>query len=355
MKKKILSLFSVLLIMFFAISNVYALEVSEAGENITEEGTYESLRFVAGNKVISKATIDGIAFAAGNIVTFEGNVTYGMYAGNMVTISGNIEKDLLVAGNEVIITDNTTIGRDTYVAGNKITIKTNIPRDLRAGGSSIDLSGVPINGDAYLLAEKIIFDENTVINGTLTYYEDSQIIGLDEATIGNKIAKKAQQINVEYGFKERAYAFVVSVIAAFITMVCLLNFIPKAKDKLDKLDLHFGYIAKTACIGFCVLFIVPIVAILAMITGFLTPLALIVLALYFIAVYLGTLFTAYVIGNVIANKLFKKDNMYLALAIGIVLIRLLSIVPIIGGYILALSLFYGLGLIYDFLKKSKEK
>ena len=45
MKKKILSLFSILLVAFFITSNVSALSIAEAGENIEQTGSYDSLRF----------------------------------------------------------------------------------------------------------------------------------------------------------------------------------------------------------------------------------------------------------------------------------------------------------------------
>ena len=354
MKKKILNLFSILMVMFFAISHVYALEVAEAGDDFTEEGTYDSLRFVAGNKVVSKATINGISFVAGNDIYLEGSVTYGIYAGNTISIIGNVEKDLIIAGNKIVIDKDATIGRDVYIAGNQIEIKTNLVRDLRAGGSTIDLSGIIVGGDAYIGAEKLIMDENTVISGTLTYYDDTKVTGLDKATIGNVVTKTVDKVNIEYGFKERVYSFIVSFIAALITMLCLLHFMPILKDKLNDLDLSFGNIAKTACIGFVILVFVPIVSLIALFTGLLTPLAVIILAIYFIMIYLSTLFVGQIVGRIIAKKLFKKEDLYLTLAIGILIIKLLKIIPVVGGYIGAVILFYGLGIIYNFLK-NREK
>ena len=142
MKKKILSLLSIFLLMVLTVNNVYAIEITKADNIVNDEGTYDSLRLVAGNKVTSKATIDGISFIAGNDLYFEGNSTYGMYAGNLITVNGNIEKDLLVAGNKIIISEDATIGRDVYLAGSQIEVKANLARDLRAGGDTIDLSGI---------------------------------------------------------------------------------------------------------------------------------------------------------------------------------------------------------------------
>ncbi len=355
MKKKILSLCSFLLVMFFAIGTVSALEVAKAGETIVEEGTYDSLRFVAGNKVTNNATVDGISFIAGNDLYLEGNVTYGMYAGNMLTISGAVDKDLLAAGNKIVITDSAIIGRDVYLAANQIDIKANLPRDLRAGGNTIDLSGITINGDAYLATDTIIMNEDTVIAGTLTYYSDAKVTGLESANIANVVTKTIDRKVIEYGFKERLYEFVVSLIAAIITMICLLYFVPKTKDGLNKLDLSFGNIAKTTCIGFAILIIIPIVALIAMFTGFLTPLAVITFAIYFIAVYLSNLMVAYVVGNAISKHLLKKEDMYMSIAIGILLVRLAGIIPFVSGYISALVLFYGLGIIYELLKSIRNK
>ena len=354
MKKIILSFVSVLLIMMVAVNNVYALEVAEAGDDVTEEGAYDSARFVAGNKVTSKAVIDGLSLVAGNDLYLEGSASYGLYAGNTITISGNIEKDLFVAGNKIVIENNAIIGRDAYIAGNQITIKTNITRDLRVGGSTVDLSGVTIGGDAYVDADKLIMDENTIITGTLAYYEATKVTNLDKATIGNVVTKKVNQKVIEYGFKERIYSFIVSVIAGFITMLCLLHFCPKTKERLNELDLSFGNMAKTACIGFALLILVPIVSVLAMVTGFLTPIALILLALYVISIYLGTLLVCYVIGNTIGAKLFKKNDIYISLAIGILLVKLLKLIPVVGGYIGAIILFYGLGIIYGFIKDNTK-
>ena len=64
---------------------------------------------------------------------------------------------------------------------------------------------------------------------------------------------------------------------------------------------------------------------------------------------MSTLLSAYVIGNVIMKNGFKKENVYLALIIGIIIVRLVKYVPIIGGFMLVLCLTYGMGLIYRYV------
>lgn len=354
MKKKICGLFGILLVTILTITNVYALEITQAGDNVIQEGDYDSVRLVAGNKVTNKANVDGISLVAGNEVILEGSAPYGFYAGNIVTVNENISKDMFVAGNNITIGEYAVIGRDVYIMGNTIKINTNVSRDLRIGGESVNLSGITIGGDAYIAAEEIILDENTVITGKLTYPEKAKITGLDSATIGSVETKKYDEAVIEYNFIDSVYDFIVSAVAAFIVIVALFFVIPNSKEKLNKVELKISSIAKITGIGLLVLIVMPIISLFALFTGFLTPLALIAFAIYIISIYLSSLLVYYIIGNVFTNKVFKKDNTYLALACGIVLTKLVKLIPVIGGLISAIVLFYGLGLIYKYIQARQK-
>ena len=353
MKNKILKLLSIVLL-FFMVTNTYAIELGEAGNIVVQEGEYNSSRFAAGNKVTNKANVDGLSFVAGNEITLEGKAPYGFYAGNIVTVNENIEKDMFVAGNHVTIGSDAIIGRDAFIAGNTVILKANISRDLRVGASSVDLSNVTIYGNAYIMAEEIILNENTNITGKLSYLDDAVVTGLSKAKVGEvEVNKNVKEVHV-YTIKDRALDFLLSVASAFIVMIVLFYLIPKTKEKLDDFELEFGNIAKTSGIGLLVLLLVPIISILAMITMFLIPLSFITLAIYAISIYVSFLLTYYVVGNVITKKLFNKDNMYLSLLIGIVLVKLITYIPYIGGLMGFISLIFGLGLIYKFIKNIRK-
>ena len=350
MKKKLFSLLSALVISFFTISNVQAVEVAKAGDVVTEEGVYSSTRFVAGNKVTNKANIDGISFVAGNEVTLEGSSEYGFYAGNILNISENIQKDLFVAGNSITINSNAIIGRDAYIAGNTVVIKSNITRDLRAAGTVVDLSGITIGGDVYIDSDEIILDANTVIAGKLSYLKDTSVSGLNNAKVGSVDVREN-----EYDFKTKAIDFVVSIVSAFVVLVVLFYLIPSSREKLNNLELSFGSIAKTSGIGLLALIVVPILSIIILSTGYLFPIAFISLAVYGICLYLAFLASYYVVGNKILSKLFNNDNKYLAILCGVVVVKLIGLIPYIGGFVSIVSLVYGLGLIYKFIKSNASK
>ena len=353
MKNRILKLFSIVFLLLM-VTNIHALEIVQSGNTITQKGEYSSTRFAAGNKVTNLATVDGLSFVAGNDITLNGKASYGFYAGNIVTINENIEKDAFIAGNNITIGKEAVLGRDVFIAGNTVVISSNVGRDLRVGASIIDLSDITINGDAYVMADQIVLNENTNIVGKLSYSEDATVEGLTTAKIGSIEKVKDIEIEYSYTFKDRALTFLISVVAAFVVMVVLFYLIPSSKENLDKLELQFKDIAKTSGIGLLVLVLVPLVSILAMITGFLLPLSLIALVIYAVSIYLAFLVIYYVVGNVISNKLLNKNNMYLALVIGILLVKLVSLIPYLGGWIKFISLIYGLGIIYNFIKNIRN-
>lgn len=353
MKRKLISYLSVLFVSIIAITNVNATQLFEAGENITQEGKYDSIRFVAGNNVINKAEVDGLSFIAGNEITLNGSAPYGFYAGNIVNVSENISKDMFVAGNNVTISNDATIGRDLFVAGNIVNINSNVTRDLYAGGTVIDLSGIKIGGNAIIDAEEIIFDENTVIVGKLSYYENTKVTGIEKAVVGSTKINKNIDINIEMTFKEKVTNYVMSIVTAFITMSIIFLFIPKIKEKVNNLKITANDILKSIGIGFALLILVPVVSIIALFTGILTPLALVTIVLYIFSIYLSTILASYVVGKLINTKLFKNENVYLSLFIGIIIVRLLKLIPVVGGLIGVAALFYGLGIIYNIINSKK--
>ena len=59
---------------------------------------------------------------------------------------------------------------------------------------------------------------------------------------------------------------------------------------------------------------------------------------------LALLYGSVVLGNLILTKLFKtKDNSYLAITVGVILIKLLGLIPSVGGYVYLIAILYGMG------------
>ncbi len=360
MKKNIFKKFFVLFVSLVFLSNLNAKSIAIANETVEQVGEYESVRFIAGNNVTNKAYVDGLSFVAGNNVNAEGKVSYGFYAGNMITISETVEKDAFIAGNVITIEKEANIGRDLYVAGSNIKIKSDIRGDLRAGAETIYLENVTIEGDAYLEAENIVFDENTKINGTLRYPEDITIKGLVESNMGNIERTSAIKIEAEakINFATRLMALLTSIIGGIILLIVLFFIAPFIRTKLDKEKLDANNIFANLGKGFLVLIVTPVVLVMSLFTVVLIPMALIFLAIYIISIYTSALVASYVIGKQILKDCFKSNNQYLSIILGVVLTRVICLIPVFGGLIAFLLMLYGLGIIFSYtasLRKLKAK
>ena len=358
MKNKLLKIFSAILVTFLFIGNVNAITIADAGDNVTQEGEYNSVRFVAGNTVTNKAKIDGLSFAAGNTIFGFGDLSYGFYAGNVLNLNDKVEKDLFVAGNNITIGPEAVIGRDLFVAGSTIIINSNIGRDLRAGAEYVSLKGITINGDAYIDASNIELDEKTVITGKLSYPSTASVSNVDKASIGSIEVKEVKEVNTDEIVKSfESTMFIYSLLAGIVTIIILLAVLPGLRDKLNKVKLDGKEMLSSALQGILVLIVVPVVSLFTILTGLLTPLTLIVLAIYFICLYLAPLFVAYYIGYIINTKLFKLKNAHLILSsiLGITVLKLVCLIPVVGGLIKFIALVYGLGLIYMLIKTNISK
>lgn len=327
-------------------------EILYADDNVNVGGIQDSSQFVFGNSIKINSQVAGAQFSAGNSLDINGTTEYGFYAGNMITINSNISKDLFAAASTINIGSDAVLGRDVYLAAASIKINANVGRDLRVGAGTIDISGITINGDAYLDVDEIIMDAKTVITGKLSYVKDTKLVGKDAATIGSIEEKEKSDFGkVEITFASTISSCLIGAAGAIIVAIVLFYMIPSMKKKLDEEELTAGRIGSNLGKGIAALFLIPIISLIAIVTGIFTPLGLIMLAIYVIGIYLASIVSGYIIGRLLMTNIFKNDNQYLAIITGILLIRLLGLVPIASGIVTVICLLYGLGLLYNLIKK----
>ena len=346
-KKNVLFLILLLLLPVFVQA-----KVAEAGDKVTLEGEYDSTKIVAGNDVENKASIDGIALFAGNNVKSEGTLDYGAIAGNNITISGKVNHDLFVAGNDITIDKDADIARDVFIAGNTLEIKTNLNRNLYYAGTFIDLSGVTINGNAIIYADSIKMDDKTVITGKLTYSDESSLSGLDDASIGSIKVVETKELSKEARkalIVEKVKDWIFSLITGFVTMALLFYLFPKIREKLSGELVQANDIAKASLKGLCVLVVVPLVCLFTIFTRILTPLSLLTVVIYAFGIYFSTLFVSFIVGRFLYAKFGKESNSYIELIIGLLVVKIVSLIPIIGGLVKFICLIYGLGIMFNYI------
>ena len=345
MKKKLLSLIAVICAMFAIVGTVKADEYVVADENVVDELKYEHSHFEAGNNVTSKSEVNGLSFVAGANVDVSGKKEYGFFAGESVKVNGTIEKDLFAAGNTVTILKDANIGRDLFLAGNSVTINANVKGAIFVGASLVKLENITIDGDVSIAANTVEISGDVSINGKLRVNNDAVIKNEDKL----KVTKKETYDNgsVNFDFRNEVSDIVLDILKTIFTGLILILAFPKLFKKI-KYDLEAKDIGMKLLYGLLVLIAVPMISLVSLSILVGMSVSVILILLYIIAIMLSTILASAVIGHNIYTKLFKqKDNIYLSMITGILVVKLIDFIPYIGGLITVLIFFYGLGIIWQ--------
>lgn len=296
---------------------------------------------------------DGISFIIGNKTSFTGNSEYVAAIGNSLEIKGVVSKDAFIAGNIIEITNKADLQRDVIIVGADVEISGKVGRNVSIYGTNIKLKGAEIAGNVKVYGTNLNVDKDTVINGNLSYPEDAIVEVSDEAVKGEVIKTDAIQKNNESFMTllmGKFWSFMsLLLVFAVLSLVSSKLFV-RVQKEYDKFDFNKGL--ETFTKGLMFLILVPFIIVILFLMSIGIPLALILLALYFVTMYLSTIFTGYLLGYKLWQKFFDKDiNMLVVGIFGLAILFILSLIPGISFVISALSLVIGIGIIYDVIFK----
>lgn len=355
MKKKIFGI--LIMLTLFVIGPVEAKEINSfhmvSDDKVTFEDTVNGDSAIAGNLVDIIGNIDGIGFIAGQTVNVNGNLEYGFLAGQNVNINGQISKNIYAAGETITLSKDANIGKDLFLAGNSINLNGNIQRNINIYASTVTIKkGTTINGNITIEASNIKVEDGASIKGTLKYNEDAKNDISDNSSIG-KIT--TYEINKDEGFNtSEILSSILNMVVVFLSITII---IPKTLDKTNEIyeKKNNNYI-KNIGIGFLILICVPLISLILLASNIGVYLGLILVALYAIAIYLSFIIAGYILGNLILVKLMKLNtNKYLSGIIGIILLKILMVIPVLSTIICLIAITLGLATIWNLLQKDEEE
>lgn len=324
-----------------------------------EDGNYTNSTYVMDKYV------DGNVFIFGQDVKITGRINGSLY---VFASTVTIEEEALVAVSSFIFADTIRLNgltMDLYAASRNFEMtKTGVVyRDARIGTDNAVIYG-QIGRDLELASGNIQVykDEETAayVGRNVNYYSDKQVEDMEKITVNGEVkftekkqeAAKTTTIS-DYVFDGMGEAIFVLVIYAIFIFIA-----PKFTDKAKEYVSTRGLLAAAIGLGFTVL--VPIIAFLIIFTIIGVPVSLIIFVVYILALVLNSAVVSIAINEFIANKIpavdtiWKKILMILPVAFVLFLLRK---IPVIGGWISAIVLFVGLGImvLYQFDKRKKEE
>jgi hypothetical protein len=177
------------------------------------------------------------------------------------------------------------------------------------------------------------------VGGNLVTSGDPQIE--EGATVRGSQQNIATRFDLEdFGLASRIAWWIGVSVSTLILGMLLLLFAPRAAESLERVVRE--QLGSSIVWGVALLFLLPIVAIIALITIVGLPLGLALLAGLGLLYMIGYVATTFVVGRLILKP---PQSPYVAFLIGWVILRLLALIPVVGGIAWILASAWGLGLL----------
>ena len=308
-------------------------------------------------------------------------VDHNVYAfSGDVTVDGTVNGDLFVGGGQVTI--NGTVGQDLFVGGGTVNIKGKVSGDLRVAGGNVNISGTVggellsgagtlniekdavVNGEVSIGAGQatiagttgsilasvgtLTLDGTAKVNGNLTYTSKDDAIIQGGAVISGSTTHKlppVQKSASQTFFSGKLLAFLITIIIAFLFLFIFPNkSTALASDWKNRYGMNLLW-------GFIALILVPIAAIILMVTVIGIPIGIGAFLLYPIYLYLGNIVGTIALGTWIKNWWEKEKSptpSWLAVVIGAIVMAVLSYVPVIGWLAIFIVFLAGIGALIRF-------
>lgn len=309
--------------------------------------------------------IEGEAILIGKSITVEKDIKRDLLAaGRQIIISAPVAQDARIAGERVLLNSQIN-GNATILAGEVILGKIGeVQGNIRVWASKLDLSGkvsgdIVFRGDTLNISGQIdgnadfgeiaslIINEGARINGDLKYQAKKPFDIPDNVVLGKIDYKPLESAGRSIWRHINLFWQMVWFFAALAVGLILINFFGSRIKQINILMVKKP--GKSLLLGLIFAFILPIISVLLFITLIGIPLGMIIFVLWVLLLYAAPILTSVILGKLVVNSLFKDKkrlkqmSMVWFMVIGLLCLKLMFLIPWIGGSIKILTVFWGLG------------
>ena len=343
MKKRIICIFTTIVILMFSVvafaedtttsSNLFSVD-----SNIDVNKDVDGDIYTFGDSISIGNIVGGDIISAGRDINIQSSEVKGNIrtASQTVNIDVGKTKNITLAGESINIGDKTNANA-IYLAASDINFKGET-NDFYASAQTIVIDGT-VNGNLNVDCENITFTENSLVKGNIKI-KSSNEPNLNSKMSMSDIDYEKITTNKEEGMfsESNIVAFLISLVAAIITGLVLYVLLNKSLFRLDrKLDKIYKYFL----IGLATFIIIPILSIILIISVICVPVGIIILILYGIITYLCPI----ILGIILGQLILSKQNSILQILLGILMIKILLLIPYISFIIWFISILFVFGLI----------
>lgn len=325
-----------------------------AGGTVTVSGAIDGDVVAAGGTVALTSAVTGGVLAAGGTVRIGGRIDRNLRAaGGTLELDGTLATDAVLAGGTVLVARTARIGRDLVAAGGTIRVAGAVSRNAWLSGGTVVIAG-PVQGDVEVQADRVVLLSSARIGGRLRYGASRPVVIQSGAQVSGGVER------VPYTGRRR-WTPVPVARAPFVWFwrlmegvwllalgVVVFAFLPRsAANVVGEVRTRFGSSLLT---GFVLLVVVPVAAVLLLITVLGFPLSGVLMLLYALTLYPAQIFVAAWLGEEFVRAFQREPESrlspYAALAVGTVGLMILFALPFAGWALRLLAMLTGFGAVW---------
>lgn len=316
-------------------------DVYLTGDDVTIDYIIDGNLFVVANHVTINSQVGGDAFICANTITVEED---GYIFSNLFTFSKNV----IVKGAVY----------DLYASSENTTINGDVYRDIRVGSSTVNLFGT-IGRNAYVGCENLNFSQDTdtqgVINGNLTY-SAKQEISIPEGVVAGETTFEKEMSFENNTFQKQIMSLGTLLVTVIVIWLLCLWRAPKFLENTVSL-LTTKKVLPVIGFGILIPIVSIIVAILLLILGLTSKLALLLLVTLFILMMISSSIFIIAINQIICQrlKIEKRNITFAILVLSSLILWAINLIPFVGSLVGFITNVLGLGMIVSNIVLKEKK
>jgi hypothetical protein len=250
--------------------------------------------------------------------------------------SGGDENDQVVLTGQLRIEADRAVNTAVIFNG-PATIEGTVREDLFVLNGDTEISGT-VNGDVVVFNGDVAVRSSAEIGGDLVTQSTPQVE--DGATIRGSRTNVATKFDYDMGgFAGRFVWWLGYTVSVLILGLLLLGFAPHLDEAVvETIRARFG---SSIGWGVALFFLLPIAAVLLLVTVVGIPLGLFVLFALALIYTIGYTVATHAVGRLVR----RTSSRYVAFLVGLVILRALALIPVVGGLLWLLASAWGLGLL----------
>ena len=312
------------------------------GQQLSVDGTVDGDLYVWAQEATIRGHVTGDVFVFVQTARIEGQVD-GSVRGfcNNVTISGTVDRSLMTWAQVIHVDKNGSVGRSVTSFSQTLSIDGKVARDMLIFNQSTRIAG-SVGGDIKERGESLSIEETAKVDGTIKFEGEKE-------PIVSKGAKLASPVDYTHHVKKRDEfskhsAVWAGFLAAAFMLFGLVLFRVMPQFSLDVMRAAESYGASIG-LGALVMFAVPIAALIACVTIVGLFVGLSTFVLWLITLYAAQTVVGAVIGQWILGRTADVWGRIGRMALGVLIIRAVTLIPHLGGWIKFGVLLWGIGAI----------